>query len=175
MNSERKERMRRPFTACILGLLLTLLFIPGFRAYGGSLTITGTEEGVLFSLWKIGEEKDGQIVLTETCGKYRTDFGTGERIPQSVLALEGYLRRDGIPADVSGIAGGGGTIRFSGLREGLYLIGGTAPRKEQGRTEVQPGLALLGGSSSGEMTVKAKLSHLPAKKSSGGGGGSGST
>ena len=149
----------------LLGLIAALLVLPGYRAYGCELEITGAGKDILFSAWRVGEENQGTIVLSEKYEGYRVDFDREDRIPAGTLALEGFLQRDRVSADARAETNESVTAIFYDLPEGIYLIGRTAEENKQEKTgvirEVQPVLVSLGGSSPKERTIQAKVKTTP--------------
>ncbi len=162
----------RALRAGLFGLFLALLSFPGCRAYGCGLEITGAEENILFSLWRIGEEKGGAVHLEESFQRYGADLRDGQ-FPEGIAALEACFRRDRVPGAFEKKADASGRAGFTNLPKGIYLLSAITPAGGETKIEVQPGLFALGGSSPEDRTVRVKISKERVRKpaSSGGGGG----
>lgn len=87
------------------------------------LTINYGYNGVKFSVYKVGEYSVGEYRLSEGFKGYSIDLNKGEW-KELGAALSGYISRDKISEDYSGVINGG-KLKISGVTDGVYaIIGG---------------------------------------------------
>ena len=130
-------RICKGFVSAVLAmLLLVTLALPGFAAgridlsKEGSLTISYQDEkkpltGVRFDLYLVATvDTYGNLSVTERFKKYNINLHAGGDVAWrgQLLLLEGYVLRDDLQADLSGVTDQNGTVTFSNPKKGLYLV-----------------------------------------------------
>lgn len=81
-------------------------------------------ENMLWRLFRIGESRDGQFVLTGQFAGYPVDMKhlTEKNVGAAAMALESFAVGDEIPEADRGYTDKNGTVSFKNLEPGLYLV-----------------------------------------------------
>lgn len=142
--------------------------------------------GASFSIYRVAEvSEDLKFTLTENFEGYSVSLSGLDNEGWTDLAgtLSSYVKRDKPAADGSGKTGSGGTVTFSALKTGLYLVVGSSVVKSGYTYKPEPFLVCLPNRNTDgewEYSVTAVPKYTKTKNSSGGtggnkGGGSGGT
>lgn len=139
----------------VLCLLIGVLLLPcqALAAGGGTLTVNYSYDGVAFSIYRVADiEADGEYQLSGAFANYSVTI-PGKSLRDTAATLKGYVDRDNITAAKTERTSNG-TVAFSDLAEGLYLvIGDTHTSRDSTYTPV-PFLVTISGAKSGTANVK---------------------
>lgn len=139
----KKRIMRLALFICALSMLLCPL--QGMAAESGSVSISCRDgdsalEGAAFELFFAAEYTDGEYRL---CGEFadlpvEMDFSSSEALARFAETLEGLVDLNEITADFEGVTDGEGTLSFTELRKGMYLLRGGSHRQNGKIYTVKP-------------------------------------
>ncbi len=126
-----KKRNRMKKLVLVLGMVIALCPVSVFaresldRSKTGSISLTYACADIDFSVYKVASwTEDGEFVLDDTFSSYAVSVvnDTQSDWKASAEALDGYITRDGISADMTGTSDSDGKVVFSDLEVGLYLV-----------------------------------------------------
>lgn len=148
-----KTAVKQRWIPGILVLLLGLLLPGQALAAGGSLTLTGCQEGAVFQVYRVAEGDK----LVGDFADYSVDLSSASR-RDAAATLAGYVARDALPATKTATVSQGKAV-FSGLEAGLYLVVGETT--VQGKSTYVPVPCLIQVSAAGSVTavVKHDVTH----------------
>ena len=146
----------RKIAAALLALLLIALPAlaqPSHEAPPVSLSLSYFRDnapvsGAEFFLYMVAEEDEsGKLVPSYLFQRYPIDFGDFSESSLMNLAttLQAYVLQDGIEAGFSGRTDADGCLRFSYLRQGMYLLMGKRYAADGKAYSPQPVLVMLPG------------------------------
>ena len=162
------KKMMRAVLAALLTLALCAQGLPSACAAGVeecSLTIVFvTPEGdpvpgAAFKLWRVGEKTaEGDWVPLEHIVGYNVLHGPGN-LGDKAITLLGYLLQDKVAPDGEAQTDEKGTVKFSSLAHGLYLVAGERHILGGKYYTPTPVLLTVPDHSSGETQVTAKVKY----------------
>ncbi len=114
----------------------------------GSISIVCPVEGMELSLYRVADyDEDGSFTLTGNFAKYAVSLkqDNQEGWQGAAYTLSDCAGRDNIRADAAGKAGSDGTVCFTDLTRGLYLVRGQQTESQDGGKTVlyTPQVALI--------------------------------
>ncbi len=161
----------RKIAAALLALLLIALPAlaqPSHEAPPVSLSLSYFRDnapvsGAEFSLYMVAEEDEsGKLIPSYLFQRYPIDFGDFSESSLMNLAttLQAYVLQDGIEAGFSGRTDADGCLRFSYLRQGMYLLMGKRYAADGKAYSPQPVLVMLPGTvpDTGELAYDVSIS-----------------
>ncbi len=161
--NQKLKRICGLMCAVLAAVLLPVLPSAAEPDGGETLTVQYAQEGVRFDLYRAAEfGSDGQWSLTGVFADYPVEI-TGSGWLDTAATLAGFAAADHLPADASAVTAGG-SVTFTGLERGLYLVVGQP--SEAGGFRYTPVPSLVWVSSTVNAIVKYDQEELPVEQTS---------
>ncbi|MCD7904289.1 MAG: Cna B-type domain-containing protein [Clostridiales bacterium] len=112
--------MRKRFFGGLITVFLAVWFLTALTFGGqGVIRLNYVKAGATFRLYKIGSiSSSGGLVVSEAFSGYSVDYEGSD----TAETLAAYIERDNIEAAASAVTGSDGSVSFSDLERGYYLI-----------------------------------------------------
>lgn len=163
---------------CLIGMLMLILsaaFIPA-KAAGAVDNCSVTLEcvvnkealsGVSWQAYRIGSRNPyGGFVLEGDFAKYPVtlDDMSSSAVANVAYTLETYALRDKLKPDAKGKTNSNGSLTFSNLKSGIYLLFSEDITTKEYKYQSQPSIIELGGFEESNVTVTPKFTVTPIPK-----------
>lgn len=153
----KKSLKRLPGLLFALAFCVSLFVTSVSAANTGSLTLSYGQDGAEFNIYRVAVLSDGAYELTDTFAEYSVDL-SAEDWTDTAVTLEAYVQLDSIAPDGSGSISGG-SVTFTGLEEGLYLVVGEDTTSDEYRFLPVSFLVYV----EGDVTSVVKYEEIPVE------------
>ena len=174
----RTQRINFGAVVCLIGMLMLILsaaFIPAesvSAADSCSVTLQCTASnkavsGAEWNAYRIGSRNPyGGFELEGKFAKYPVtlDDMSSTAVANVAYTLETYALTDNLKADATGKTNSSGSLTFSNLSEGIYLLFSSDFETADYKYQSQPSIIELGGFEDDNVTVKPKITVTPIPK-----------